>query len=93
MNKKKGVMNMPVLNQRDFIKLVEDPYFASFTSKNITSGFQSAGIVPFAPLHVLERCKDWDPLLFGRFVPNFDKTEDSLEELYLFSKKITISRR
>ena len=63
------------LEQRDFMKIMQIPYKSAFTSNNISSGFQRAGIVPFVPLNVLTKCRDWDPDIYAKYVPNEDKTE------------------
>ena len=51
-------------------------YKEAFTSANISSGFQRAGIVPFVPMNVLIKCNDLNEQVYTNYVPN----DDCLEE-------------
>ena len=56
-------------------------YKSAFTSNNISSGFQKAGIVPFVPLNVLSKLNDWNPIIHNKYVPNEESTEVSWTEM------------
>lgn len=63
------------LTQRDFTDIMAYAYRVAFTSNNITSGFQKAGILPFAPMNVLHTCDDWNLAIYNKYIPNEDSTE------------------
>ena len=58
------------IEQRDVVNIMSGAYKKSFNSRNITNGFAKAGIVPFAPLNVLEQCEDWNKEIYDKYVPN-----------------------